>query len=290
MLFNGDDVRHHEMNWPKPLDKKWSGLDDLSHMKESYDLISPEEYKLASRESSRMGLAKKNKQIPNRSSKRPSSSRHSDDFHSVSDSGSQCNVAETSRYSVNSLIDKSGNLVSPSIRSWQSRSSSKSSCQEKPKSQASAALVNQNLSRPLLVRSLNSSRSSSQPQSNGSTPRRNNSDASKPIVSTHSPTTSRSLRTKPRNTYLSNDEITHSIDLSSDQGTDSRKEDSLPKDDIKDDVELSQEIETNYNDQYSDDFVSTNPANSQGSSALEEHRSPTPRHIILSQAKLGYTM
>ena len=278
-MFDIDDVRHSEMNWPKPLDKKWSGLDDLSRMKESTDLIQSEEDNFAPRESPGMALVKENKPTPNLSSKRPLSSKHSDDFHSLSDSGSQRNVAETSHYSVNPPSSgKSRNLVSSSTRSWQSRSSSKSSSQEKPNSHA------------LPQRSLNSSRSSLQSQSNRSTPRRNNSDTSKPIVSTHSPTTSKSLRTKPRNTYVSNDEITHSVDLSSDQGTDSREEDSLPKDDVKDGVEPFQEIEDNYNDQYSDDFVSTNPANSQGSSALEEHRSPTPKHIILSQAKLGYTM
>ena len=274
---------HSGIQWPKLLERKWSGLDDLSGLKESAIVLQSENDNL---ESASLTINENDPTtIAHGSSRRASNSGHSENFHSASISNSSLKEKKPRPNSIGSPVSHA--IVSRKSsfdNSRQSEKSSKSGGGENLKHQGSAASSSRVSPRTLSQRSLNSSRSSSKPPSIESTPRRNNSDASRPIVSAHSPTTSRSLRTKPRSVYQSTGEITRSIDLSSNDSlrTSSRKEDSLPEDDIKDSIEVPEE-----NRHYSDDFVS---ANSQGSSSMEEHRSPTPRHIILAQAKLGYTM
>ena len=269
------------MQWSKPLERKWSGLDDLSHLKESTDLLSSRNDKIGFREPSSQG--------------RMQSTKYSENISSASDFVSQLE-GQYAPHTDNPLLHnknyRSATNGSSSDRSRQSKASSKPLFEEKSKEQESVRSQSEDLSQRTSLRSFNSSHSSLQSQSIRSTSKQKISDTSKPVLSAHSPTASRSLRTKPRNTYQSNDEITHSVDISSyeSQRTDSRKEDSLPRDDIRDNLGKFIENENKLSDQYSDDFVNTNSVQSQVSSVLEEHRSPTPRHIILSQAKLGYTM
>ena len=246
------------------MDKKWTGLDDLSNMKESVDLV---QYDTKNDES---GLIPKQNldgeqelspgQMPN---ERPSS-RYSENFHSMSNSGSRVSVGSSTQHKSPKRRSSSNNSTeSKSSSMLRSQMSSLSRGQESPMPKA------ERLSGTKSIQSSNSSRSSLHSQSVISTPRRNASDASKPIVSAHSPTTSRSLRTKPRNTYQSNDEITHSVDMSSESlRTNSREEESLPKDEVRNSIGIPQKSEEHYYDHYSDDFVNTNSANSKGSSIL----------------------
>lgn len=201
---------HSGIYSPQPLGKKWTGLDDLSNMKQSIDLMQTGkesiETGISSRQLSPLQTDRRDMEsvieVPNSIEGKSPSPKYSfeSDFHSESDVVSPRGKQNAGIDSPHSHIsNRSSNARTyPSDIQSSSTTTSKSMVDKtsKAKSPTSSRSDSQNCSRAT-------------ENSRGSI-----SVLSKPVMSAHSPTTSRSLRTKPRNTYQSNDEITHSIDVS----------------------------------------------------------------------------
>ena len=253
------------------------GLDDLSQMKKSVDDIGNELAKSVSDNSFKSLPSEEGsyKERDSQKSARKSPSLYSDAFHSAEESPHSKDDDASRNFSRN--LKSSDSCASKAHRSTKSESSSTS-----PSSGSSS----------------NSMTSNRKPSSPNESNKRNISDLSKPVISAHSPTTSRSLRTKHRQSYDPNDEITQSVDISdvSLRTDDTGKQSPFTTKDSQADG-MSRNSHSSFienkdvEDRYSDDFLT----NSESSGSLrtvddEDNRTPTPNHIILSQAKLGYTM
>ncbi|XP_065062664.1 uncharacterized protein LOC135689390 [Rhopilema esculentum] len=286
----GSPVQSGIYSLPK-LEKRWMGLDDLSQMKKSVDDIGNELAKSESGNSfkslpSRIGSYKER---DSQKSARKSPSLYSDAFHSAEESPHSKDDDASRNYSRNhKASDSSASRTHRSIKSASSPGSGSSSnsmtSSRKPRS------PNENSARQ--------SNSIDLSKSNKSINKRNTSDLSKPVISAHSPTTSRSLRTKHRQSYDPNDEITQSVDISdvSLRTDDTGRQSPFTTKDSQADG-MSRKSHSSFienkdaEERYSDDFL-TNSGSSGSLKSVddEDYRTATPNHIILSQTKLGYTM
>ena len=292
---------------PAPLEKKWTGLDDLSRMKQSTDgiLFDPSNNSGQFRSSSRLsgtdnqGFSSREEQaslINHRPVKCPE--RYSDEFEASSDdsasrksdqsAGSPTFVASyNSKSSSHSSLSQSKRRIEEITRRQQT---------ELSVSDKLDSVNRQGSERSTLSRESHSKTSSVTQSvvSNRSLPRNAISNSSKPVMSAHSPTTSRSLRNKARHSFATSDDLTRTVDMSTDLSS-RRSENDQPsfsedehRESHKTDPSKDDDDESRGN--YSDDFENAEKTSSDIASIVTDHRSPTPRHVILSQARLGYTM
>ena len=292
---------------PAPLlEKKWTGLDDLSRMKQSTDgiMFDPSNNSGQFRSSSRFsgtddqGFSYKEEQaslISHRPVKSPE--RYSDEFEaSPDDSASRkSDQSAGSPTFVASYDSKSSSHSSRSQRKCRKDEITRGQQPELSISDKLDSVSHQGSEHSRLSRESHSKTSSATQSmvSNRSLPRNVISNSSKPIMSAHSPTTSRSLRNKAQHSFATSDDLTRTVDMSTDLSSRSENDRlSFSEDDRRKSHETDPSKDDNDESRgnYSDDFENAEKTSSDIASIMTDHRSPTPRHVILSQARLGYTM
>lgn len=300
--LNSNSRGHTGIYSPAGLEKKWTGLDDLSKMKQSADgiVFDPSGNSGQFRSSSRLsgtddqGFLDRDEQGSLIKWPVKSPEHYSDEFEASSNESA-------SRKSDQSAVSRS--FVASYNSESSSRSQSKRSQDEitgKQRTELSTSdeadsMSRQGPERSRLSREPHSKTSSITHSivSNRSLSRNVISNASKPVMSAHSPTTSRSLRNKARHSVATSDDMTRTVDMSTDLSFHSENENpSFSEDDHRESHKTVPSKDDNDGSRrnYSDDFENAEKTSSDIGSIATDHRSPTPRHIILSQARLGYTM